>query len=62
MFRKNIHEEKEMATFPRSSAGWQLNGWQTIVLFGLLQLGIYTVGTFFFDFFAGSATQGGTFR
>ncbi len=47
-----------MATLPQTSVRWRWNAWQTIVLFGVLQLGLYTVGTFFFDFFAGSATLG----
>lgn len=37
---------------------WRLKSWQTILLFSTLLLFVTTVGTFFFDFFAGTATVG----
>ena len=37
---------------------WKLNRWQTILLFGFLLMIVYALGTYFFDFFAGSATVG----
>ena len=37
---------------------WQLKPWQTILLFSILLFVIIGLGTFFFDFFAGSATVG----
>ena len=37
---------------------WRLNKWQTILLFGFLLMIVYALGTYFFDFLAGSATVG----
>ncbi len=37
---------------------WKLNRWQTILLFGFLLMIVYALGTYFFDFLAGSATVG----
>ena len=37
---------------------WRLNRWQTILLFGFLLMIVYALGTYFFDFLAGSATVG----
>ncbi len=37
---------------------WRLKKWQTILLFGFLQMIIYAVGVYFFDYFAGTATAG----
>ena len=37
---------------------WRLSMWQTIILFGFLLMAIYALGTYFFDFFAGTATIG----
>ena len=37
---------------------WRLNRWQTVLLFGFLLMIVYAIGTYFFDFFAGTATVG----
>ena len=37
---------------------WKLKKWQSVLLFGFLLLIIYGAGTYFFDYFAGSATLG----
>lgn len=37
---------------------WKLKKWQTIVLFGFLLMIIYGAGTYFFDFYTGTATAG----
>ena len=37
---------------------WKLRSWQTILIFSFLLMGVYALGTYFFDFFAGSATAG----
>ena len=37
---------------------WRLNRWQTVLLFGFLLMIVYALGTYFFDFLAGSATVG----
>jgi len=37
---------------------WHLKPWLSILIFGILQSCIYALGTYFFDFFAGSATLG----
>jgi len=36
----------------------KLKAWQIILIFGLLQSTVTAIGTYFFDFFAGSATVG----
>ena len=47
-----------MSKTPQSHLIWRLKSWQTILLFGILLCAIVALGTFFFDFFAGSATMG----
>ncbi len=47
-----------MSETPQSYLVWRFKPWQTILLFGVLLFGIIGLGTFFFDFFAGSATLG----
>ena len=42
----------------KNQFNWRLNRWQTILVFGFLLMIIYALGTYFFDFFAGSATAG----
>jgi hypothetical protein len=37
---------------------WKLKSWHTILIFSFLLMGVYALGTYFFDFFAGSATAG----
>jgi hypothetical protein len=41
-----------------SQKKWRLNIWHTIALFGFLLMVVYALGTYFFDFFAGTATIG----
>jgi len=47
-----------MSKAPQSCLTWRLKPWQTILLFSVLLFVIIGLGTFFFDFFAGSATVG----
>ncbi len=37
---------------------WKLKPWQTLIIFGILVMILYALGTYFFDFFAGTATVG----
>ncbi|MCL4378738.1 MAG: hypothetical protein M1409_10265 [Actinobacteria bacterium] len=37
---------------------WKLKRWQTVLLFGFLLMIVYGAGTYFFDYYAGSATAG----
>ena len=37
---------------------WRLKPWQTTIIFGILLMFLYALGTYFFDFFAGTATVG----
>ncbi|MBU4313984.1 MAG: hypothetical protein KJ821_04240 [Actinobacteria bacterium] len=37
---------------------WKLKKWQSVLLFGFLLMIVYAIGTYFFDFFAGTATAG----
>lgn len=37
---------------------WRLKSWQTILIFSFSLMAVYALGTYFFDFFAGTATVG----
>ncbi len=37
---------------------WKLSMWQTIILFSFLVMVVHALGTYFFDYFAGTATIG----
>lgn len=42
----------------KSTFSWKLKNWQTVLVFSLILMIVYALGTYFFDFFAGSATKG----
>jgi len=47
-----------MTQISETQFSWKLKNWQTILLFSFFQMVVYALGTYFFDFFAGTATVG----
>jgi len=45
-------------TIPSPKLSWKLKNWHTVLLFSFILMIFYALGTYFFDFFAGTATKG----